>query len=126
MSRPRPIVQAAICMLAVCTLLLIGCSRHITRTDVPSRDGRLVLRIEVNESGGAAVPDVTSAFILSAQSSTAHEELVFRGSAMSHFNGSWSNSGEVRLSFRGGYVTTCKTSVILPSNLKITVMGCKP
>lgn len=118
-------MRAALSLILVCALLLVGCSKHIASTDVRSPDGRLILRIEINESGGAAVPDVTSAFIVPSRSSTAHKELIFEGSAMSHFDANWTNSGQISLSFQGGYVTACNSSVILPPNFKVTVLGCK-
>ena len=119
----RPMMLSTVFMVVACATLLIGCSKNIVGRDVRSPDGRLTLRIEINESGGAAVPDVTSAFILPFQS--AEKELIFRGSAISHFNANWKSSERVVLSFDGGYVTTCNAAVVVPPNLKITVQGCK-
>lgn len=121
----RSLTRITACVLVGCAALLLGCSSHIVSRNVPSPDGRFTLRIEVNEGNGAAVPDVTSAFILPARPSAAHKELIFAGSAMSYFNASWTDSGQVLLSFRGGYVTRCSSSADLASNLRVTVVGCK-
>lgn len=121
----RSVMRAALWLLVACAVLLVGCSEHIACREVRSPDGRLILRIEINESGGAAVSDVTSAFIVLSQPSTAHRQLIFEGSAMSYFDARWVNSGQVRLSFQGGYVTTCNSLAVLPPNFKVTVLGCK-
>lgn len=123
---PRDALRyVSICALAILAVLLTGCSRQIQRTDIRSPNGQLILRIEINESGGAAVPDVTSAYVFPSGSSSAHEKIVFRGSAMSYFNASWGGPEEVVVSFRGGYLTTCNSSVVVPPEFKITVLGCK-
>jgi hypothetical protein len=119
------VMRIIACVLVGCAALLVGCSSNIVSRDIPSPDGRLLLRIEVNEGGGAAVPDVTSAFIIPSRTPAAHKELIFTGSAMSHFDARWSNSDQVILSIEGGYVTTCNTSVTLPPNLRVAVMGCR-
>ena len=42
---------------------LCACSKHVETKDSPSPDGRIILRIETDESGGAAVSDLTSAYV---------------------------------------------------------------
>ena len=122
---PRSVIRAAICVLVACLALLAGCSEHIVSRDIWSPDGRLAIRIEINEGGGAAVPDVTSAFIVEARPSAAWKQLIFKGSALSYFDARWASSEQISLSFQGGYITTCNTSAVLPANLKVTVLGCK-
>ena len=121
----RPLMQATLGAFVACAALLIGCSTRVVTRDMQSPDGRLILRIEVNESGGAAVPDVTSAFVLAAQPSGARKEQIFKGSAMSYFSASWKTSREVMLSFNGGYVTTCTAVAVVPPDFKVGVLGCK-
>lgn len=125
MCRAPSMMRATVSVLIACAAVLIGCTEHIERRDVRSPDGRLTLRLEINESGGAAVPDVTSVFLLSSQPPGAGGKLIFRGSAMSQFDAIWGNSRQVILSFQGGYVSTCVATVMLAANVKVAVMGCK-
>jgi hypothetical protein len=111
--------------LVILAAFLSGCSRGVETTDLPSPNGQLILRVEVNESGGAAVPDVTSAYLFIAGSSEPHKELIFRGSAMDHFNASWRGQELVALSYTGGYVSTCAVTSPMSADLKIVVLGCR-
>jgi len=112
-------------MLAAFAILLVGCSRQIASRDILSPDGRLILRIKVNESGGAAVPDVTSGYILPSGSSAGHEELIFKGSAVDSFRADWQTSEVVSLSFSSGYISQCNKKAVVSPKLKITVLGCR-
>jgi hypothetical protein len=112
----------------VLSALLFGCTKEpekMETSDVPSPNGRLVVRIEVNESGGAAVPDVTSAYLIVSGSSTAPRELIFKGSAMYSFKVSWQSPETVSLSYTGGYVSTCNAAPVVAPDLKVAVLGCK-
>jgi hypothetical protein len=111
--------------LVAFAVVLVGCSKQIVSRDILSPDGRLILRIEVNESGGAAVPDVTSGYILLSGSSAAHEELIFKGSAVDSFNAAWRTPEVVSLSFSGGYISQCNKKAVMSPKFKITVLGCR-
>lgn len=122
----RSVIRVLVFALGVCSAALqAGCARQVVSRNIQSPDGKLTLRIEVNEGGGAAVPDVTRAFILPSEGSVAHKELIFKGSAMSYFNATWTNSSAVTLSIEGGYITKCNPSAVLPPNVRIAVIGCK-
>lgn len=122
---PRSVMRVLAFAFVCCAALQVGCSRQIVSRNIQSPDGALTLRIEVNEGGGAAVPDVTRAFIFPSGTYAAYKELIFKGSAMSYFNASWTNSRVVALSIEGGYITRCNSLAVLPRNLRITVTGCR-
>lgn len=105
--------------------VLCGCSKHVETKETRSPDGRVVLRIEVDESGGAAVPDVTSAFLLMPNASPATKKLIFKGSAMSAFSAEWSGPGVITLSYTNGYVSACAATAELSAEVKVSVLGCK-
>jgi hypothetical protein len=73
--------------LTILFLILItvigGCSRQIETKEIYSPDRKLVLRIEIDESGGAPVADVTNLYVRLMTSSSAPGKLIFKGSAMS-------------------------------------------
>jgi hypothetical protein len=108
-----------------CLVALSACSKQVETKDVYSPDKAIILRIETNEGGGAAVPDVTSVYLLAANASTADKVLIFKGSAMSDFKADWSGQGAVELSYTNGYVTECERSAALSTGTKIAVEGCK-
>lgn len=125
MSQPSSLKLSAARALAALAVLLVGCSRQIVSRDIVSPDGQLTLRIEVNEGGGAAVPDVTSAYILPSGSFGAHQELIFKGSAMSSFRANWRTPEAVALSFSGGYISQCNKTAIISRKFKVSVLGCR-
>jgi hypothetical protein len=121
----------AICLraLVLVVLLLHGCDRYdatrVESKDVPSPNGELTLRIEDNESGGAAVAGQTSAYLFPSGSSADGGKLIFRGSAMDGFSASWRGPDRVDLSYTGGYVTTCNGGPIVLRDISVSVSGCK-
>lgn len=125
MCQPSSLKLLSAGALAALAILLVGCSRKIVSRDILSPDGQLILRIEVNESGGAAVPDVTSGYILLSGSSAAHEELIFKGSALNSFSADWRAPEAVSLSFSGGYISQCNKKAVVSPKLTITVLGCR-
>ncbi len=115
-----------ILLLVILPIVVIGCSKHIEATEMLSPRGDLVLRIEVDESGGAPVADVTSVFLrLSGSASPLPGRLVFKGSAMGDFRASWQGTDAIALSYAGGFVSTCISDVALERNRRVTVAGCR-
>lgn len=112
-----------VCLVAVA---LSGCARRQVEVhDALSPDGKITLRIEVDETGGAAVPDVTSAYLFPSNASSKREQLVFKGSAMSNFDATWHDSRSVVLSYSAGYVSTCVAALSLSGETQVDVVGCR-
>jgi hypothetical protein len=103
----------------------IGCARHLETKDVYSPGGRLFLRIEIDESGGAAVSDVTSVFLFLSNSGASSGELIFKGSAMSNFSADWRGPDLVQLAYTDGYVSICDAAPAPIAQKGIRVIGCK-
>jgi len=111
------------CMLAG---VLSGCSRkQIELHDIVSPDGKTTLRLEIDETGGAAVSDVTSAYLFLSGEGSSHKQLAFNGSAMSSFSAVWGGPRLVVLSYSAGYVSVCNATSTLPGGNKISVVGCR-
>lgn len=106
--------------------VLCGCSRGpVEIHDIRSPNGKVILRIEINEAGGAAVPDVTSAYLFFADTGPTNKQLIFKGSAMSNFSATWRGQKLIVLSYSAGYVSTCNARPVLPAEVKINVIGCR-
>jgi hypothetical protein len=120
------IVKPLYAAVLVCSVSFFSaCSKQVETKDIYSPDKTIILRIETNEGGGAAVPDVTSVYLLAANASIAGKSLIFKGSAMSDFSAEWDGQGTIKLSFTNGYVTECDRSPALSTGEKMTVQGCK-
>ena len=111
-------------VLIALVAVLAGCSKQIETRYIRSPSGALTLRIEINEGGGAAVPDVTSAYVFASDSASDHASLIFRGSALDHFEANWQGSNLVALSYGTGYVSTCKRLERLSTGQEVRVSGC--
>jgi len=113
---------AIACLIPV----LFGChdKRIVETKDLYSPDGQVILRVEVDETGGAAVPDVTNVYLLMPNGRTA-SKLLFRGSAMSNFSATWRAPGQIELSYSDGYVSQCDPAPVLSADKKVSVVGCK-
>jgi len=119
-----PTRSTPLCALAAVAVLLPACSRRVETNETVSPDGKLALRIEIDESGGAAVSDVTSAFVIGRDSGAA-PELIFRGSSMSGFAGKWRDGATIQLSYTDGYVSKCNSAPVLSTGRRLGVLGCK-
>ena len=73
--------SACLCVIAYLIGFLWGCSKEIETKNIYSSDGVFILRIETDESGGAAVSDVTSVYVLPS-ASIKDRKLIFKGSSM--------------------------------------------
>lgn len=112
-----------VCLTAA---VLGGCARRQVEVhDALSPDGKITLRIEINETGGAAVPDVTSAFLFLSDAGPNRKRLAFKGSAMSSFDATWRGSRSVVLSYGAGYVSACNAMLSLSAEIKVDVVGCR-
>ena len=121
-TQNRFTVGLCVSMLAI----LCGCdSKQTESTDMLSPDRQLNLRIEIDETGGAAVSDVTSAYLNLAKSPDADRKLIFRGSAISNFMPSWRGAREIEFSYGSGYVSTCDSTPMISADIKVDVLGCK-
>ena len=113
--------------LSVCLLTgaLNGCSpKQMEIYDTVSPDGKSTLRIEIDETGGAAVPDVTRAYLFLSDEGSSRKKLAFQGSAMSRFSAVWRGPRQVELSYSAGYVSACNAAPVLSADVKISVVGC--
>jgi hypothetical protein len=64
-------------VFACLVFALIGCTRHLETKDIYSPSGGFFLRIEIDESGGAAVSDVTSVYLFPSNSGASSGKLIF-------------------------------------------------
>jgi hypothetical protein len=104
---------------------LASCSNEVETHEAYSPDRKLVLRIEVDWSGGAAVSDQTSAYVFASASPMKGRTLVFRGSAMSAFSASWRGPSQIGVAYDEGDVSKCDPSPVLSTGERISVSGCK-
>ena len=104
---------------------LQGCSRDIHSTDTVSPGGDLILRVEINEGGGAAVSDATSVYILLSGAPSDKGKLIFNGSAMSTFKAAWNGPQTITISYVDGYVSSCDSAPTVSSGKTVRVIGCK-
>ncbi len=104
--------------------LLSGCSRDIEVHEVVSPDKKIVLRIEINEGGGAAISDETSVYLYLSNDGLNQKKTVFKGTAMGNFVATWEAADVVALSYSGGYITTCNSVTGLSLNIEVTTHGC--
>lgn len=111
--------------LAALVGLLGGCARHIETRDVVSPDHEITLRIAHDLSGGAAVPDVTSVYLLLPKASASNGTLIFKGSTMWNFSAAWRGSRIIELSYTDGFVSKCVPVAELSAAVKVSVLGCK-
>lgn len=112
--------------VCVAAAALNGCARRQVEVhDALSPDGKITLRIEVDETGGAAVPDVTSVYLFLSDAGPNRKRLAFKGSAMSSFDAAWRGSRSVVLSYGAGYVSACNAMLGLPGEIKVDVVGCR-
>jgi hypothetical protein len=114
-------VGLAVFLVAV---LLSGCSRDIEVHEAVSPDKKVVLRIEINEGGGAAVSDETGVYLYLFKDGLNQKKAVFKGFAMGNFVATWEAADVVALSYSGGYITTCNSVTSLSSNIEVTTHGC--
>jgi hypothetical protein len=123
MSAPR---FTKLCtVLITVAALLSACSRHIEAKESPSPDGNATLRVEDDLSGGAAVSDVTSVFLMSRDSSAIPRQLVFKGTGMWNFTAKWQDNDTVELSYTKGYVAKCDPAPVLKPGQRFHVRGCQ-
>ena len=106
-------------------VMLSGCLKQVDVKEVYSPDNTYVLITEIDESGGAAVPDITSVYLRLSTAPPEDKQLIFEGSAMSHFAAVWRGNDVMQLLYARGYVTTCLGKGSTPSLAAITVLGCK-
>ncbi len=106
-------------------LTVVGACSKVETKDIYSPDRSLILRIETNTGGGAAVTDRTTVYILLANPTSAGKSLIFVGSAMSDFSADWHGKEAVALSYSEGYVTDCNPTPTLSTGKKMIVLGCK-
>lgn len=110
------------CLIAAAS----GCDKkRIVSSDIYSPGKDLVLRVEIDETGAAAVPFVTSAFVLPPKSSAAAGKLIFKGSAMSDFRAVWGGQDEIDISYGGGYVSQCDPGPVNFADRSVRIVGCK-
>jgi hypothetical protein len=103
-----------------------GCDRkQIEVHDTVSPDGKITLRVEIDETGGAAVSDVTSAYLFLSDEGAARKQLALKGSAMSNFSVVWRDPRLVAVSYSAGYVSLCNGTPMLSAEIKINVVGCR-
>jgi hypothetical protein len=119
-----PMKLACICAIAGLIGILWGCSREIETKDVYSSDRAFIIRIETDESGGAAVSDVTSVYLL-ASASMENKKLIFKGSSMAHFTADWRGPRLIDISYTDGFVSQCAVGPILSGDQSVTILGCK-
>ena len=121
-------MKSSYAALFVCFLAgaLSSCSRRqVDVHDTVSPDGKITLRLEIDETGGAAVPDVTSAYLFLSDEGSSRKQLAFKGSAMSSFSAVWRGPRLVVLSYGTGYVSACNATPMLSAEIKISVVGCR-
>jgi hypothetical protein len=116
--------SACFCAIACLIGFLCGCSKEIETKDIYSSDRVFILRIETDESGGAAVSDVTSVYVLPS-ASIKDRKLIFKGSSMSHFRADWRGTGIVEISYSDGFVSQCNGEPILFGDKSVKLLGCK-
>lgn len=105
---------------------LCGCARQVDVHNLVSPDGKITLRIEIDDTGGAAVAEVTSAYVYLSDEGSSRKKLVFKGTAVSSFNAVWRSPKVVMLSYSDGYVSVCNAMTAVSSQIKVTVSGCSP
>jgi hypothetical protein len=116
-------IGICVCLAAA---VLNGCARRQVEVhDVLSPDGKITLRIELDETGGAAVADVTSSYLFLSDAGPSQKQLAFKGSAMSSFDATWRGSRSVVLSYGAGYVSACNAVLSLSAEIKVDVVGCR-
>ena len=115
-------------VLQLCALLtaaeFTACSGPIESHQISSPDGRIRLRVEIDEGGGAPVADVTSVFLIPTSASDISKTLIFKGSAMGNFSAKWRDNQTVELSYTGGYVSKCDSEPTLSTRQTLRVRGC--
>lgn len=114
----------AIELRCVTLVTLAFCSNEVETHEVYSPDRKLVLRIAVDWSGGAAVSDLTSVYVFPAASPKKGNTL-FKGSAMSEFSANWLGPRQIAVSYNDGYVSQCDSALVLSTGERISVSGCK-
>jgi hypothetical protein len=124
---PQPVSARCRFAFFMCLIAIVcGCDKkRITSSEVYSPGKDLVLRVEIDETGAAAVPDVTSAFVFPSKSSKAAGKLIFKGSAMSAFRANWGGTDEIILSYGGGYVSRCDPGPVYLADRSVRIVGCK-
>jgi hypothetical protein len=113
--------------LAACAAALVVACKARKRTEssyscASSRE--LLVRIDVDETGGAAVSDETDVLVPLANSSDGSQRLIFKGSAMSAFAVHWRGDQEIHLSYPDGFVTQCDSGPAPIAGKIIRVVGC--
>jgi len=116
--------SARLCAIACLIGFLWGCSKEIETKEIYSSDRAFILRIETDESGGAAVSDVTSVYVLPS-ASIKDRKLIFKGSSMSHFRADWGRTGVIEISYSDGFVSQCNGGPILFGDKSVKLLGCK-
>jgi hypothetical protein len=119
-----PVKYTHLCTIACLIGILWGCSKEIETKDIYSSDRAFIIRIETDESGGAAVSDVTSVYLLPSTSMN-NKKLIFKGSSMANFRVNWQGPGQIGLSYSDGFVSQCNGGPILFGDRSVKVSGCK-
>jgi hypothetical protein len=114
---------AVVCLLA--SLSCCSTKQQIESKEIYSPDKKLVLRIDIDESGGAAVSDVTKVYVLSPNDRKLAPKLIFDGSSMSSFTAEWRGPTLVELSYKDGFVSKCASSAAVLASPPIQISGCK-
>jgi hypothetical protein len=119
-------VQHSFVLFLCLIVMLCGCDKkRIESRNIYSPNKDLVLRVEIYETGAAAVPDVTSAVVFPSTSSESAGKLIFRGSAMSEFHADWRGQDEIDLSYSNGYVSQCDPGPVNFVDKTVRIVGCK-
>jgi hypothetical protein len=117
------IVVYIACLIAI----LCGCEeKRLESTEIISPGKDLVLRIEIDKTGAAAVPFLTSAFVFPSKSSAfTWKKRIFKGSAMSNFRADWGKQDEIHISYTAGYVSLCDPGPVNLASKNVRIVGCK-
>ena len=106
--------------------IVYGCDKkRIESSDIYSPGRDLALRVEIDETGAAAVPYVTSAFVFPSKSSRVAGKLIFKGSAVSDFRANWGGQDEIDISYGRGYVSQCDPGPVNLAGRSVRIVGCK-
>jgi hypothetical protein len=119
-----PMKLAYLCVISSLIGILCGCSKEIETNDIYSPDKVFILRIETDETGGAAVSDVTSVYVLPSVS-TKDRKLIFKDSSMAHFTADWRGAALIEISYSDGFVLQCNGGPIVFGDKSVRLLGCK-
>lgn len=103
-----------------------GCEKkRIEFSDIYSPGKDFVLRIEIDETGGPTVSDVTSVWVYPSNNSKNQGKLIFKGSGMYDVHADWHGQDEIDLSYSDGYVSQCDRGPVNLVDRSVRIVGCK-